>query len=79
MAVKWLNVPLQAVLLAGVQMTDSFDITLSIPKMCEDPLKNAFVRNKEWLMSKEVDRFDIKGKEIDLTGKCHNYRIKFLH
>ncbi|XP_064615618.1 uncharacterized protein LOC135479653 isoform X2 [Liolophura sinensis] len=64
---RWLKVPLEFVSLAGVEVTDSFNIILMIPELSTEMLRKHVPLNSEWLMSQGMDTCKIDGEDIDLT------------
>ncbi|XP_064615534.1 uncharacterized protein LOC135479578 [Liolophura sinensis] len=64
---RWLTVPSSLVVVAGVEVTDSFNITLMIPEISTEMLRKYIPLNSDWLMSRGIDTCKIDGEDIDLT------------
>ncbi|XP_064618131.1 uncharacterized protein LOC135482191 [Liolophura sinensis] len=64
---RWMSVPTHLVCVAGVQPSESWIITLMVPDIDTLDLSEVIRRHRDWLVHKDIDRFEIDDKVINLT------------
>lgn len=65
----WMCVPRHLISVAGVQPSNSWIITLMVPDIHTLDLPEVIQRHREWFVHRDIDRFEIDDRVINLTGK----------
>lgn len=65
----WMCVPRHLISVAGVQPSNSWIITLMVPDIHTIDLPEVIQRHREWFVHRDIHRFEIDDRVINLTGK----------